>query len=56
MVKYSGKLLREKTLLASEFPSDGAGGRIQSLSMSMEHFPEGMGRVFFFSPRMSMVK
>jgi hypothetical protein len=27
-----------------------------SLSISMEHFPEGMGRVFFFFPRMLMVK
>lgn len=27
-----------------------------SLSISIEHLPEGMGRVFFFLPRILMVK
>jgi hypothetical protein len=27
-----------------------------SLSISIEHFPEGMGRVFFFFPRIFIVK
>jgi hypothetical protein len=27
-----------------------------SLSISMEHLPEGIGRVFFFLPRMFIVK
>lgn len=41
---------------ASPRPCGSDRGKAYSLSMSMEHLPEGMGRVFFFLPRTLIVK